>query len=100
MEAIFGWALAAHAAGTELSTLAAWVNRENPERVIATLGEREFFKRLQRLAGHGADAEVSAAFSHADPHDVLRVFLVDSEGVGASTVSLTEIKEGLYGRKI
>jgi|SRR6478736_4708430 len=98
MEAIFWWGLAAHAAGAELATLAAWLNRENPARVVATLAEREYFKRLQRLAGLGADAETSAALSQADPRDVLRIFLVDSEGVGASTVTLTEMKEALYGR--
>jgi hypothetical protein len=97
-EAMFGWGLAAHAAGIELATLAAWFNRENPARVVVTLAEREYFKRLQRLAGLGTDAETTAALSHADPRDVLRIFVVDSEGVGASTVSLTDMKEGLYGR--
>jgi len=98
VESMLGWALAAHAAGTDLATLAAWVNRENPMRVISTLAEREFFRRLQRLAGHGADAEVTAALSHVDPRDVLRIFIVDSEGVGATTVTLADMKEGLYGQ--
>jgi len=97
MEGVFGWGLAAHAAGTELETLAAWVNRENPARVITTLGGREYFKRLQRLAGYGTDAETTAALAHRDPRDVLRIFLVDREGVGASTVTLTDMKEALYG---
>jgi hypothetical protein len=92
IEAIVGWGLAAHANKIELSSLAGWIDRSEPEHVKAKLLTRGFMRR----AIPDAPDDLAEAIDRADPADVLRLFIVDGDEDSAdSTLSLHEMMQAV-----